>query len=51
MKKPLVLLFLVIILFLSSGQTYEQQSLIPTLQEMLPDKPLEEQLAKLEIPY
>ncbi|WP_342600210.1 VanZ family protein [Psychrobacillus sp. FSL H8-0483] len=51
MNKLLVLLFLVTILFLSSGQTYEQQSLIPTLQEMLPYKPLETQLAKLEIPY
>lgn len=51
MKKLLFLLFLVTILLVSSGQTYEQQSLIPTLQKMLPNKPLEAQLSQLEIPY
>lgn len=38
-------------LFISSAQTYEQQSLIPTLQQWLPGKPLESLLAHLEIPY
>ena len=51
MKKILILLTLVIILFISSGQTYEQQSLIPTLQNMFPNKPFESLLAMLEIPY
>lgn len=51
MKKLLVLLILLSILFVSSGQTYEQQSLIPTLQEWLPDKPLENKLSKLQVPY
>ena len=54
MRKLLLLLLLVGILatlFTSSGQTYEQQSLIPTLEELLPDKPLERSLAEMEIPY
>lgn len=51
MRKLLILLFLLSILFISSGQTYEQQSLIPTLEKWLPGKPLEGLLAKIEIPY
>ena len=51
MKKILILLALVTILFISSGQTYEQQSLISTLQNMFPDKPFESLLALLKIPY
>lgn len=38
-------------LFISSSQTYEQQSLIPTLENLLPTKPFEATLAKLTIPY
>lgn len=38
-------------LFMSSGQTYEQQSLVPELEKWLPGKPLESLLAMLEIPY
>lgn len=38
-------------LFVSSSQTYDQQSLIPTLEKVLQHKPLEDQLAKLEIPF
>ncbi|MFS0689441.1 VanZ family protein [Sporosarcina sp. 179-K 8C2 HS] len=51
MRRLLFLLVIVGVLFFSSGQTYEQQSLIPTLEERLPSKPLESQLEKLEIPY
>ncbi|WP_252501989.1 VanZ family protein [Sporosarcina sp. Marseille-Q4943] len=51
MRKFLFLLIIVGVLFFSSGQTYEQQSLIPTLEEQLPSKPLESQLANLQIPY
>lgn len=51
MKKLLVLFILIGVLYISSGQTYEQQSLIPTLQERLPSKPLETTLSKLEVPY
>ncbi|PIC95691.1 VanZ family protein [Sporosarcina sp. P26b] len=38
-------------LFISSSQTYEQQSLIPTLENLLPSKPFEDELSKLSIPY
>ena len=38
-------------LFMSSGQTYEQQSLVPELEKWLPGKPLESLLATLEVPY
>lgn len=51
MRKFIVLLFLIAVLFISSGQTYEQQSIIPDLQKWLPGKPLESLLSKLEIPY
>ncbi|MFC5589119.1 VanZ family protein [Sporosarcina soli] len=51
MKKIIVLFILLGILFVSSAQTYEQQSLIPTLKEWLPDKPLEASLSKLQVPY
>ena len=51
MRKFLPLLIIIGVLFFSSGQTYEQQSLIPNLEEWLPSKPLESQLEKLQIPY
>lgn len=55
MKKKMISLLLLIallgILFISSGQTYEQQSLVPTLQKWLPHQPLENLLATLKIPY
>ncbi|MHA6259813.1 VanZ family protein [Sporosarcina sp. CAU 1771] len=51
MKKIIVLLALLFILFISSGQTYEQQSIIPTLEKWLPGKPFESILSKLAIPY
>lgn len=51
MKKLIFLIAILIALFISSSQTYEEQSLIPQLREMLPNEPLEEPLSKLEIPY
>ena len=54
MKKLFALVLAISIigsLFISSSQTYEQQSLIPTLENILPDKPLESVLAKVSIPY
>lgn len=51
MRKIIILLFLLGILFMSSGQTYEQQSLVHTLEKWLPGKPFESLLAKWEIPY
>ncbi|MDN7241746.1 VanZ family protein [Planococcus sp. N028] len=51
MKKILLLLLLLGILFISSGQTYEQQTLIPTLEKYLVSKPFEGLLSYLHIPY
>ncbi len=51
MRKFLFLLLIIAVLYMSSGQTYEQQTLIPTLEQWLPEKPLEESLSKLEVPY
>lgn len=51
MKKWLVLLLFLVILAISSSMTYEQQSIIPELEELLADKPFEAQLSVLKIPY
>lgn len=51
MKKILILLLLLGILFFSSGQTYEQQTLIPSLEKWLPSEPFESSLSKLQVPY
>ncbi|MEZ7172819.1 VanZ family protein [Sporosarcina sp. OR05] len=51
MKKILFLLAIVGVLFISSGQTYEQQSLVPSLHKWLPGKPFEGLLSTLQIPY
>ncbi|MDI2585881.1 VanZ family protein [Psychrobacillus sp. NEAU-3TGS] len=51
MKKIIPLLFLLIVVFISSGQTAEQQSLIPVLEKWLPGKPLESFLSLFQIPY
>lgn len=51
MRKILFLFIIVVALFVSSSQSYKQQSLITTLEQWLPAKPLEEQLSVLEIPY
>lgn len=51
MRKTIFLLIVLTMLFMSSGQTYEQQSLVPELEKWLPGKPLESLLATLKIPY
>lgn len=51
MKKWLVLLVFLVILAISSSMTYEQQTILPTLEEMLASKPFEKQLSILHIPY
>ncbi|MBD7909404.1 VanZ family protein [Sporosarcina gallistercoris] len=54
MKKLVVVLLLIGIiagLFISSSQTYEQQTIVPKLQQLLPGQPLEQPLSKLQIPY
>jgi VanZ family protein len=51
MKKYLFLLLIISLLFVSSGQTYEQQSLIPKLKELLPGQPLVGLLSTLQVPY
>lgn len=51
MKKLLIFLILFAILFISSGQTYEQQTLIPALQRYLPSEPFKGFLSLFQIPY
>ena len=51
MKKLLIFLILFAILFISSGQTYEEQSLIPALEKYLSTKPFETLLSFIHIPY
>lgn len=51
MRKILFLFIIIVALFVSSSQSYKQQSLITTLEQLLPSKPLESQLSVLEIPY
>ncbi|QDQ01925.1 VanZ family protein [Lysinibacillus fusiformis] len=51
MKKWFILLTFLVVLILSSSMTYEQQSIIPELEEILANKPFEQQLSRLHIPY
>ena len=51
MKKYILFILIVVALFYSSGQTYEQQSLIPNLKQWLPNEPLKAWLSQLQIPY
>ncbi|REB08720.1 VanZ family protein [Sporosarcina sp. BI001-red] len=54
MKKLVVVVLLIGIiagLFISSSQTYEQQTIVPKLQQLLPNEPLKQPLSKLHIPY
>ncbi|EON73043.1 VanZ family protein [Lysinibacillus sphaericus] len=51
MKKWLILLTFLVILIISSSMTYEQQSIVPELEEILANKPFEQQLSRLHIPY
>ncbi|MCM3743962.1 VanZ family protein [Sporosarcina luteola] len=51
MKKLIVFLLIVGVLFISSSQTYEEQSLISTLEKWLPNQPMYFLLEKIEVPY
>lgn len=51
MKKYILFLIILSALFYSSGQTYEQQSIIPDLKQWLPGEPFKNILANLQIPY
>ena len=51
MKKLLIFAILFAVLFISSGQTYEEQTLIPTLEKYLPSQPFKGILSHLQIPY
>lgn len=51
MKKWLIFSICLVILIISSSLTYEQQSILPELEDLLSNKPFEEQLAVLKIPY
>lgn len=51
MKKLIPLIVLLVIVFLASGQTAEQQSMQETLKTWLPNKPLESFLSIFQVPY
>lgn len=51
MKKYILLILILLALFYSSGQTYEEQSLIPDLKRFLPNEPLKGILSTLQVPY
>jgi VanZ family protein len=51
MKKFIPLIILLLAIFISSSQTYEQQSIVPTLQTYFPSQPLEPLLSKLHFDY
>lgn len=51
MKKYILFILILLTLFYSSGQTYEQQSLIPNLMKWLPNEPLKDALSLFQIPY
>ncbi|OLN24091.1 VanZ family protein [Domibacillus antri] len=51
MKPVLLVLLTACMIYFFSSQTYEQQSLIPLLQLMLPGEPLKGLLSQLELTY
>ncbi len=51
MKKWLILLAFLVVLAISSSMTYEQQTIVPKLEQILANKPFEKQLSVLKIPY
>lgn len=52
MKKYIILIVgILIMLFCISSMTYEQQTIVPTLQETLENKPFYNLLSKLEVTY
>lgn len=51
MKKLIPLLLLLVVVFLASGQTAEQQTMQEVLKAWLPNKPLESFLSIFQVPY
>ncbi|MGB3260789.1 VanZ family protein [Paenisporosarcina sp.] len=51
MKKYILFILILMALFYSSAQTYEEQSLIPDLMRWLPNEPFKGVLSLLQIPY
>jgi glycopeptide antibiotics resistance protein len=51
MKKYILFILILLGLFYSSAQTYEEQSLIPTLMRWLPGEPMRGFLSLFQIPY
>ncbi|WP_277584857.1 VanZ family protein [Psychrobacillus antarcticus] len=51
MKKLIPLLLLLVVVFLASGQTAEQQSMQDILKDWLPNKPFESFLSLFQVPY
>lgn len=51
MKRFFPLIILLFLVFISSGQSAEQQSLVTSLEKWLPNKPFESVLSHLQIPY
>ena len=51
MKKYILFILILLVLFYSSAQTYEEQSLIPDLMRWLPGEPFRGFLSLFQIPY
>jgi len=51
MKKWIIFIACLVVLVISSSMTYEQQSILPELKDLLANKPFEQQLSVLKIPY
>lgn len=51
MKKYIVFILILLALFYSSAQTYEEQTLIPDLMRWLPGEPFRGLLSLFQIPY
>lgn len=52
MKKWIVLVIIgVIVVMVMSNMSYEQQTIVPALKDLLKDKPFEAWLSQFEIPY
>lgn len=51
MKKYTLFFIILILIFISSSQPYEQSTLIPTLKQWVPHEPFKELLSNLKIPY
>src|SRR5690606_3294697 len=52
MKRYILLILAILItLFFVSSMSYQQQTIVPTLQQLLADKPFENLLSKIEVTY